>query len=311
MILTITPNAALDRIFFIDEWTPGLPMRIDKMVTAVGGKALDASVSLACQGVHSTAVTFVAGRIGRELLELLSGYDVRVYPVWVEGETRVAHVVAEKVAQHHTHLIAGNMIINDSHVQTLFKLLLPLLKQASWLVSGGSLPAGMDTRFFAQVLEMANQAGVSSLIDTSAVPIKPILDVRPTILKINQVEFENAFALPVPTIDALLSAGQRVMAAHKLPNLIITCGAQGLYALTASGIYHAQAPLQVVVNAAGAGDAIAGTLPYRLAQGDSWMEALRQATAVSAATVLTEKTAECRPEDVTRILPLVEVTRLS
>ena len=98
---------------------------------------------------------------------------------------------------------------------------------------------------------------------------------------------------------------------YDLDNLVVSCGEKGLYALTVEGVFHAQAPRQIAVNGAGAGDAIAGTLPYRLSQGDSWVEALRYATAVAAATVLTEATAECRVADVERILPRVIVTRLS
>ncbi len=310
MILTVTLNSALDRIFFIEEWTPGLPIRIDQMVTAVGGKGLDAAVSLRCQGIPAAGLTFVAGAVGQELVALLDGYGMKTIPIWVEGETRVAHVVAERTYKRHTHLIAGQMGIRPAHLDALFERLASELRQSSWMVGGGSLPKNVDTSSIARTVELANAAGVPSLIDTSALPIEPIMRARPTILKINEVEFAAAFALQIPTPDTLLQEGQRVMESCGLENLVVTCGEKGLYALTAEGVFHAQAPPQIAVNAAGAGDAIAGTLPYRLAQGDSWAEALRYATAVSAATVLTEATAECRMADVERILPSVKVMQL-
>jgi fructose-1-phosphate kinase PfkB-like protein len=78
---------------------------------------------------------------------------------------------------------------------------------------------------------------------------------------------------------------------------------------TVEGGFHAQAPQQIAVNGALVGDAIAGTLPYRLWRADGWAEALRQATAVSAATVLREATTECRTANVARILPEVKANR--
>ncbi len=129
MILTVTLNSALDRIFFIEEWTPGLPIRIDQMVTAVGGKGLDAAVSLRCQGIPAAGVTFVAGAVGRELVELLESYGVKTIPIWVDGETRVAHVVAERAHKRHTHLIAGQMEIKPAHFDALFARLASELRQ--------------------------------------------------------------------------------------------------------------------------------------------------------------------------------------
>ena len=311
MILTVTLNSALDRIFFIEEWTPGLPIRIDRIVTAVGGKGLDAAVSLRCQGIPAAGVTFVAGAVGRELVELLESYGVKTIPIWVDGETRVAHVVAERAHKRHTHLIAGQMEIKPAHLDALFARLASELRQCSWMVGGGSLPKNVGSGSIARTVELANAAGVPSLIDTSALPIEPIMRARPTVLKINEVEFAAAFAVQIPSPEALLQEGRRVMGRYGLENLVVTCGEQGLYALTAEGVFHAQAAPQIAVNAAGAGDAIAGTLPYRLAQGDSWAEALRYATAVSAATVLTEATAECRMADVERILASVTVKTIN
>ncbi len=285
-------------------------MRIDRQVTAVGGKGLDASVSLGCQGVKSTALTFVAGDIGRELVDRVSRYGVHVVPIWVEGETRLAHVIVERHPQQHTHLTSGRMIISAKDEEAFLRQLTLELQKVQWLICGGSLPKGMDTGFLAQVVERANEAGVKSLVDTSAVPIDPVLLARPTLLKFNLEEFKAAFDLQINDFQTLIEDGIRLKTEHRLQNLLITCGQDGLYALIGHAVYHVQAASQAVVNAAGAGDAVSGTLAYRLMIGDSWPEALRQASAVSAATVLTEATAECNPDDIACILPTVKVKQL-
>lgn len=310
MILTVTPNSSLDRILFIEEWAPGMTTRIDYVVTAAGGKGLDASVSLGCQGIASVALTFVAGGVGRELVSMMLAYGVEAIPIWVDGETRVSYVVAERIQRRHTHITAGNLVVSPAHIKAFLTQLTICLKTSAWMVCGGSLPKDLDNQFYARLIELARAANVPSLVDTSHLPIEPILQARPTILKMNQQEFENAFDVQVTDSEQLLHSGAQAVSAHDLQNLIITCGAEGILAITTEGAFHAQAPKQVPVNAAGAGDSVSGTLPHYLSQGAEWAEALRQAAAVSAASVLTEATAECRLEDVARILQEVTVTRL-
>jgi fructose-1-phosphate kinase PfkB-like protein len=71
--------------------------------------------------------------------------------------------------------------------------------------------------------------------------------------------------------------------------------------VTEEGSFLATSPPLEEVNAAGAGDGVSAALVWRLSLRDRWPEALRWAAATGAAVVLTEGTAECRPEDVQRI----------
>ena len=91
--------------------------------------------------------------------------------------------------------------------------------------------------------------------------------------------------------------------AQGLPALVITCGIDGILAITGEGEFLAVSPAQVEINSAGAGDAVSAAIAWRLSLGESWTEALRWGAAVSAAVVLTPGTADCNPEDVARILP--------
>ena len=86
---------------------------------------------------------------------------------------------------------------------------------------------------------------------------------------------------------------------------MVTCGGDGLLACTPEGNYVARAPEQKAVSAAGAGDVASGTLAWRRSLGDSWRDALVWSAAASAASVLTEATAELRMADAQAILPEV------
>ena len=307
MFLTVTPNTALDKVIFIDEWTPGKPIRTNDYIFCVGGKGLDASVALRRLGQPTTGLHFTAGKTGQELLELLIAYGITPEPVWVDGETRLAHVIAERLHNRHTHVITGSLLVREEHTAQMLARLKELLPGASWLVAGGTLAPGVPGDFYALILDAASQAGAPSLVDSSGPPVLACLAKPPEILKMNLDEFFHTFTVEAANMEQLKQLAWQVYREHNLKALVITCGADGLLGYTGEGYFHVRPPRQAVRSAAGAGDAASAALTWRLAQGDPWRDALRWAGAVSAASVLTTGTADLHMEDAVRIYPEVRV----
>jgi 1-phosphofructokinase family hexose kinase len=307
MILTITPNSALDRVLFIDEFQPGVTMRPHQMIESVGGKGFDTSVVLQTMGVENTALGFVAGLTGQQLVKLLDGYGLTHDLVWVEGETRIAHVVVETRRQRHSHLITDALSVSPEACQALLERYRTYLDGADWVIAGGSLAGGVPVSFYRCLAELAQQSNTPIMIDSFGPPLVEALAARPAILKMNWAEFSQSFETQTKTLDELAAAAQALRKREQLPALVITCGKEGVLALTPAGNYLADAPTQKVVNAAGAGDGISAALAWRLSRGDNWPEALRWAAATGAAVVLTEGTADCHLTDVERILSQTKV----
>ena len=310
MILTLTPNPALDRLLFIDQFQPGGVMRTPGWLDKVGGKGLDTSVALSALQVDTLAISFMAGSVGRQLAALLNGYGIRHKLIWVEGETRLSHVVVETECHRHSHIIAGTQPITAAAARQFLQAVQACLPQAAWVVAAGSLPPGLPDTFFQQVITLANETGKPVLLDSSGPPVQAVLSNPPAVLKMNRAEFCHTFNISADTLAEVIAAANRVVMKHRLPALVLTCGPDGLLAFTPAGNFHAAAPVQAVVNAAGAGDAASGALAWRLWQGDNWPEALRRAAAISAASVLTPGTADINLADVERLWPHTRVTTL-
>ncbi len=307
MILTLTPNAALDRVLFIEEFRPGETMRPDRFIDKVGGKALDASVVLRTFGLDTLALSFVAGYSGRRLVELLERYGIRHDLIWLEGETRISHVVVETGPRRHSHVTAGTLPVPAEAAAGLLQRYRTHVREAAWVIAGGSLPPGLPDSYYRTITEIAGEAGVPVLIDSFGPPVLAMLSKPPAVLKMNRPEFCQTFGVPAETLEQLWEEAQAVVDREKLPALVLTCGEEGILALTPAGVYLASSPVQKVVNAAGAGDAASAALAWRLSLGDSWPEALRWAAAAGAAVVLTEGTADCHMADVERILSQTQI----
>ena len=310
MILTVTAHSAIDKVLFVDELTPGIPMRTDKIVTSMGGKGMDSSVVLRCLGIDTVGLVFVAGKIGEEMLDLAESYGIVSDPVRVDGETRVSHVIAETKHGRITHIIAGKLLINSEQYLEFTRRFRQRARQATWVICAGSIPPVLPPTFYKELTEEAHRAGVPVLIDASREKILEAIPARPDIVKMNWEEFEWTFDKKPRDIGKLIRDASQVYTEMRLNALVITCSSAGILAFTRHGFFRALAPKQTAINAAGAGDAVSSALVWRLSLGDSWPEALKWAGATSAASVLTEGTADCRMSDIQRIFPQVTVSKV-
>jgi 1-phosphofructokinase family hexose kinase len=310
MILTVTANAALDRVLYIREFQPTTNMRTQRVVESVGGKGYDTSVVLQALGVPNLALGFMAGTTGRQLKRLLDNYGIRHDLIWVEGDTRTAHVIVETDFHRHSHIVTQGYSLSASDLETFLARYREQVGPADWVAGAGSLPAGLPADFYGQVTEIAHQSGARALIDCPGEPAIQSIPARPDILKMNRAEFASTFGIAAGDTGELEAQARGLLEERGLPALVVTGGELGVLAVLAEASYQAAAPKQQAVNAAGAGDAVSAALAWRLGLGDAWPDALRWAAAASAAVVLTEGTADCRMEDVHRIYPLVSVERI-
>jgi 1-phosphofructokinase family hexose kinase len=310
MILTVTPNTALDRVIFIKKFDRGNPVRTTRWKDSLGGKALDSSVTLSGLGVPNIAMGFLAGNIGRDIVRIMEAYGFNHDMVWINGESRLSHVIVETEDYAHTTILLGNNIILPSQYQELFQRFITNLPGADYVITGGSLPIGFPPDFYLELTKATHAAGKSILIDSREDPLLRSLPAKPDIIKMNDDEFVQTFNLASSSMMDIAASGRRVLEENGLDTFIVTCGKEGILAIRIDKTFLANAPRQQAVNAAGAGDAVSASLAWRLSEGDNWMEALLWAAATSAASVLTEGTAEVRMEDVKRLKPECVVREL-
>ena len=311
MILTVTPNSALDRILFIDEWSPGLPMRTDRYHDCMGGKGMDCSVVLTHLGVDTVGLVFAAGATGREMLAVAEGYGIDTEAVQVEGETRLALVICETAHARHSHIMAGALDVGEQHLRELMRRFRMRIQEADWVIGAGTLAPGCPQTFYHDLIVAAADSKTPVLIDCAGEPMLAALSACPDIVEMNTEEFGVTFGVRPQSFEGWIAEAHRIYQAHEIGALVLTMGAEGMLAVSTEGFFRVTPPVQQPVNAAGAGDAASAALVWRLAEGDDWKASLHWAGAVSAAVVLTEGTADCHMADVERLYGDVVVSELN
>jgi len=133
------------------------------------------------------------------------------------------------------------------------------------------------------------------------------LPEKQDVVKINRSKLSQTFGIATGSLAKLAEQIQRLRRREGLPVFVVTCGEEGILATIGQNSYRTIASSQEEVNVAGAGDAVAAALIWRLTLKETWQQALCWAVVASAAVVLTEGTADCWLSDVEHIFNLVEV----
>ncbi|WP_091228724.1 1-phosphofructokinase family hexose kinase [Microbacterium sp. 3J1] len=281
MIITVTPNPALDLTWHVDRLTPGGTHRADAGAVRAGGKGLNVARVLHAHGVSVLAVSTAGGRSGVELAAELgaSGVPHRLVPV--VGTTRQSVAIVDEQLGDTTIVNERGVNPTDPEWAALFGEVVDALPGARVLVVSGSLPPGAPDTLVPLLIGTARDAGVPVIVDTSGTAMLSAAEAGASVLKPNAAELAEATGIPDPV------AGARSLIELGAALVLLSLGADGMLAVTASDVVHARLDEPLAGNPTGAGDAAVAACAALLADGIRDPDAiLRRATAWSAAAVL-------------------------
>jgi 1-phosphofructokinase family hexose kinase len=306
MVITVTPNTALDRTLRVARLLPNRTLRARPATLSPTGKGVDVSLVLAEMDVLSVAMGFVAGDTGKQLEAALRAKGIDSALTWVAGETRINNVIIGEADNSHTTITADSLLVNEAHVAALMKTFTQHIKQAKCVALGGSIPAGVDPSLYAQLIAIARQHRVPTIIDATGEAMTLALAAQPDWMKPNREELEAFAGCEVYTVRDAWHAAQSLRARHGV-HVLASLGADGLLVVMADRSLYAPALRVPVVNPAGAGDALVAGLAASIARGESIDVGVRMGVAAAAATLMKPGTAECDRADIERLLPAVSV----
>jgi tagatose 6-phosphate kinase len=190
------------------------------------------------------------------------------------------------------------------------------LAGASVLVLSGSLPPGLPSAAYAELVAAAAAAGVPAVLDTSGEPLREGVAAGPAIVKPNIDELAALAGTSLRTADgtadlaAVTSAATGLRAAGARA-VVVSLGSDGLLAVTEAGCWRARPRAVTGGNATGAGDAATAGLARGLLLGQPWPERLAHAAALGAAAVAAPVAGEFSHADYEHGVSLVTVDQLA
>ena len=279
MILTVTPNIALDITYTIDKFELHSSMRVNDVADRAGGKGINVSRVLASLGYESLILGLQGGNVGAAIEADLIASQLPYELVPIVGQTRRSVGIVDRSTGDATVLNEAGPDVSGEEWERLTQTVARHLPQASTLVVSGSLPPGIGQTGVAELAQLAVAASVPVIVDTSGPSLLDAVAVGPDVVKPNAHEIASATGIddPLEGAAALIERGAKAV--------VVSLGADGMCVVTADQTLRAKPTRTISGNPTGAGDAGVAALAAGLAFSNSWEDRLRQAVAVSAAAV--------------------------
>jgi 1-phosphofructokinase len=282
MIVSVTPNPALDRTIEVSRLRPGELHRVRRATVEPGGKGINVARVLAARGIATEAVFPSGGSEGDALLAVLRTQRIQVRPVAIAAPLRTNIAIVEPGGEV-TKLNEPGPELTDSDARALIAAVREAARDADWVVSCGSLPRGLSIDFHAEIVATAHAQGAKAAVDASGGALQAALAARPDLIKPNRDELEEAVGWTIATLgDAVL--GARELLGRGAAQVLASLGGEGAILVDERLCLYGSAPCEAVRSTVGAGD----TLLAGFVAGDGGAEsALRQAVEWAAQSVAT------------------------
>jgi 1-phosphofructokinase family hexose kinase len=288
VILTITPNPALDLTWRVPRLQPGESHRVPAGTGRAGGKGLNVARVLHGAGAPVLALATAGGAIGAEFTSELRASGIPFEIVETLAQTRRSLAIVDDATGEATVVNELGGTLSDRETAALLQRGRELSADAAAVGICGSLAPGLDPERVAGLVAAVAAAGVPVLVDTSGPALRAAARAGASILKPNLEELREATGCDDVRDGArmLLDDGAKIV--------VVTLGSDGLWIIDAEGAaVRARLRTPVRGNATGAGDAAVAailrtvaTTGLRLGDADLLAELATAAVAWSASAVL-------------------------
>jgi len=285
MIYTVTLNPAVDRELTVPALDLDTVLRATQQRVDIGGKGFNVSRMIRQLGGKSVALGFVGGNAGKLLSEGLTAQGIETDLDWVTEETRTNTSIVTTSNSHHLKVNESGPRVSSDKLAAFVDKIITVLGNGYWCVMSGSLPPGVPTSFYADLIGRLNPIGVRTILDTSGEALKLGIAAKPFLITPNLDEAceISGQSEPLAAAETLRRCGAE--------NVIITQGSSGATLFEADAQTKIIPPSIKEQNPIGAGDALVGGIVFGLNNGLPLREALNWGVACGTVAASLEGTA--------------------
>ncbi|MDQ1718511.1 MAG: tagatose 6-phosphate kinase [Pseudonocardiales bacterium] len=313
VILTVCLNAAVDVTYSVSALVPGSSHRVSAVRARAGGKSVNVARVLRQLGEPAQLLGFAGGEAGDVLRRDLHDADIPAELVPTAEPTRRTVAVVDPLDA--TLFNEPGPIISADEWALLVGLFRRSVFDADLVVLSGSLPRGVPITAYADLVEIAHAAGVRSIVDADGAALGAALIARPYLVKPNAAELAALLGRQLDSLERIELAARELLSAGAR-NAVVSCGPDGLLAVTEHGHWRAVSPERIAGNPTGAGDSLVAALARGCSrtsadQDPGWPTVLADGVAISAAAVVVDVAGEIDVPTMHRLRPLVSTEERS
>jgi len=264
VIVTVTPNPSIDRTVTLPSpLTRGAVHRVTSVTSQAGGKGVNVARALSLAGVEALAVLPAATNDPLVIALQAAGVTYRVVPTAEPARTNLTITEQDGTT---TKVNEPGAALDEATVAALTAAVLEAAEGADWVVMSGSLPPGVPTTWYGDVVALLASYPCRVAIDTSDAPLAALVASldrgAPDLIKPNAEELAGVLGLSPEALEAAVEQGDPgpvVSAARQLIDrgvgaVLATLGAAGAVLVDQNGAWLATPPPIVPRSTVGAGD---------------------------------------------------------
>lgn len=288
MIYTVTFNPSLDYIVSVEDFRLGLTNRTCSEQLLPGGKGINVSTVLMNLGIENTALGFVAGFTGAEVVRRLEAMGVRNGFISIdEGFTRI-NLKLKSIDG--TEINGQGPDISQDKIDLLMKQL-GGLGEGDVLFLSGSIPASMPDDAYRKIMEMLDGKGVLTAVDATKDLLLNVLPYHPFLIKPNNHELGEIYGVELKTRKDVVPYGKKLQEAGA-QNVLVSMAGEGAVLIAADGqVLEAPAPKGTLVNGVGAGDSMVAGFMAGWMERKDYAHAFHMGIAAGSASAFSENLA--------------------
>ena len=288
MINTITLNPSLDYIVKVDSFKVDSLNRIEEERICAGGKGINVSIVLKNLGVANTALGYVAGFTGDEILRQIESHGVSCD--FVKLQKGFSRINVKLKSDGETEINGAGPEITEDDLKVLYDKLSHLTK-GDYLILSGSIPTSVPDDIYENIMNSLLDTGVEFIVDATKELLVKVLKYKPFLIKPNHHELAEMFNVELKDDGDIIKYGKKLQEMGA-KNVLISMAGDGAILLPENGeAIKREVPKGILKNSVGAGDSmVAGFLCGYLKNKDI-DEAFKMGIATGSASAFSEELA--------------------
>lgn len=288
MINTITLNPSLDYIVKVDNFKVGTVNRSNEEKIYAGGKGINVSIVLNNLGVQNTALGFVAGFTGEEILRKIEEHGVDCD--FIKLKNGLSRINVKLKSNEETEINGCGPDISEAELENLYQKISTLGK-GDYLVLSGSIPASVPNDIYESIMKRLSANGVEFVVDATKDLLLKVLKYKPFLIKPNHHELAEMFNVVINNDEDIIKYGKKLqdMGAK---NVLISMAGDGAILIPENGEpIKREVPKGILKNSVGAGDSMVAGFICGYIKSNNIDEAFKMGIATGSASAFSEELA--------------------
>lgn len=304
MILAVCPNPSVDTRLMFSHITPGAVHRAIQEEHFPGGKGVHVAMAVRELGCDVQLLGFWAGPTGEWVRRQCDRLHIPCHGPHIQGWTRSCLTLQAPPPYNETELLGVGPTLNQQDMAEFSRDFTRMLPSAQVVTLSGSWPGGAPDSSYADLIALAAHHHKPVIVDCTGRLLNAALAHRPYAVHLNASEAKALLGIDEP-IQSVKALSERCELA------VVTHGAQGAYFASNGQLLHAICHIESQHSAVGSGDCLVAGMAVAYLQKLPLDQTAALACACGAANCLRSELGMLHQLDVQRLIPQVQIRRLS